>query len=381
MPISEKILFVDDDPNILASFKRTLRKRYDLDTAVGPEEGLEAVGRYRSYALVISDLRMPVMDGIQFLSKVREISPETIRMILTGNADLQAAIDAVNQGNIFRFLTKPCPPETLQLAVDAGLQQYRLIRAEKELLEKTLRGAIRILTDVLSLVNPEAYGRASRIRRYARDVGDRLGYPKVWQLETAAMLSQIGCIVLPEDSLKKIYYGKDLTPEEWQLFRMYPSVGADLIAKIPRMEEISEIISYQEKHFDGGGIPKDDRRGEAIPLGSRILKVVLDFDALESRGLPRAAAVNQMRKRDGCYDPTVLKALEEVLGDEARFQVKELPLQELQLNMIVGEDVLSLKGVLLIAKGQEITPALLERLKNFAKTVGVKEPIRVLIPL
>ncbi len=381
MSISEKILFVDDDPNILASFKRTLRKRYDLDTAVGPEEGLEAVGRYRHYALVVSDLRMPVMDGIQFLSKVRDISPETIRMILTGNADLQAAIDAVNRGNIFRFLTKPCPPETLQMAVDAGLQQYRLIRAEKELLEKTLRGAIRILTDVLSLVNPEAYGRASRIRRYVRDVGARIGYPKAWQLETAAMLSQIGCVVLPEDTLKKIYHGKDLTPEESQLFRMYPSVGADLIAKIPRMEEISEIIAYQEKHFDGSGIPKDDRSGETIPLGSRILKVVLDFDALETRGLPRAAAMNHLRKRSGHYDPAVLEALEEVLGDEARFQVKELPLQELQLNMIVGEDVVSLKGVLLIAKGQEITPALLERLKNFSRTVGVKEPIRVLIPV
>uniref|UniRef100_A0A831ZYY6 Response regulator n=1 Tax=Desulfacinum infernum TaxID=35837 RepID=A0A831ZYY6_9BACT len=377
----EKILFVDDDPNILASFKRTLRKLYDVDTAVGPEEGLGAVSRYRHYALVISDLRMPVMDGIQFLTKVRSMAPESIRMILTGNADLQAAIDAVNQGNIFRFLTKPCPPETLQLAIEAGLQQYRLIRAEKELLEKTLRGAIRILTDVLSLVNPEAFGRASRIRRYVRDIGERLGYPKAWQLETAAMLSQIGCIVLPEESLKKIYRGIDLTAEESQLFSMYPSVGADLIAKIPRMEEISEIIAYQEKHFDGTGIPKDERMGDAIPLGSRILKVVLDFDALETRGLPRAAAMNQLRKRNGWYDPKVLSALEEVLGDEARFTVKELGLNELQLNMIVGEDVMSLKGVLLIAKGQEITPALLERLRNFAKTVGVKEPIRVLIPV
>lgn len=381
MANAQKILFVDDDPNILASFKRTLRKRYDMDVAVGPEEGLKAVEGYRHYALVISDLRMPVMDGIQFLSRVRELSPDTVRMILTGNADLQAAIDAVNRGNIFRFLTKPCEPETLQSAIDSGLHQYRLVRAEKELLEKTLRGAIRILAEVLSLVNPEAYGRASRIARYVSDVGARLGYPKPWQLETAAMLSQIGCIVLPEDSLKKIYRGNELTPEEAQLFAMYPSVGASLIGKIPRMEEISEIIAYQEKHYDGSGIPKDDRSGEAIPLGSRILKVVLDFDALEARGLPRAAAMNHMRKRQGAYDPKVLKALEEVLGDEARFEVKELSLHELQLNMIIGDDVLSLKGVLLTAKGQEITPALLERLKNFAKTVGVKEPIRVLIPI
>ncbi|MEJ5349414.1 MAG: HD domain-containing phosphohydrolase [Desulfosoma sp.] len=379
--MAERILFVDDDPNILSSLKRSLRKHYDIETAVGPEEGLQAVRDNRSLALVISDLRMPVMDGIQFLTKVREISPDTVRMILTGNADLQAAMDAVNQGNIFRFLTKPCAPETLLLAIQAGLQQYRLVRAEKELLEKTLRGAIQVMADVLSLVNPEAFGRASRIRRYAVEVGRRLRLPKLWQLETAAMLSQIGCVILPVEALHKIYTGEALTAEEQQLFSMHPSVGAGLIAKVPRLQDVSEIIAYQEKHFDGSGIPKDDRFGEAIPLGARILKVVLDFDALESAGLPRAAALLQMKKRSGWYDPLVLKALEAALGDEARFQVREMTVQDLNLGMIVGQDVMSSKGVLLIKKGQEITPALLERLKNFAKTVGVQEPVRVLLPI
>jgi response regulator RpfG family c-di-GMP phosphodiesterase len=379
--MAEKILFVDDDPNILSSFKRTLRKHYAIETALGPEEGLRAVRGNTAYALIISDLRMPVMDGIQFLTKVREICPDTIRMILTGNADLQAAMDAVNQGNIFRFLTKPCPPETLVMAIQAGLQQYRLVKAEKELLEKTLRGAIQVMADVLSLVNPEAFGRASRLRRYARDIGTRLQVPKLWQLETAAMLSQIGCVILTEEALQKVFTGQPLSAEEEQLYSMYPSVGADLIAKMPRLQDVSEIIAYQEKRFDGSGVPKDERYGETIPLGARILKVVLDFDALESSGLPRAAALLQMKRRRGWYDPRVLEALEDVLGDEARFQVKEMAVQDLQLGMIVGQDVLSLKGVLLIKKGQEITPALLERLRNFAKTVGILEPIRVLLPI
>ncbi|SMC24255.1 Response regulator c-di-GMP phosphodiesterase, RpfG family, contains REC and HD-GYP domains [Desulfacinum hydrothermale DSM 13146] len=379
--MAEKILFVDDDAHILSSFKRTLRKHCAMDTALGPEEGLRAVQGRGPYALVISDLRMPVMDGIQFLTKVRTISPDTVRMILTGNADLQAAMDAVNQGNIFRFLTKPCPPETLLQAIQAGVHQHRLIRAEKELLEKTLRGAIQVMADVLSLVNPEAFGRASRVRRYARAMGRNLGVDKLWQLETAALLSQIGCVILTEETIQKIIKAQPLTAEEQQLYSMYPSVGADLISKIPRLQEVSEIIAYQEKHFDGSGIPKDDRYGDSIPLGARILKVVLDFDTLESAGLPRASAILQMKKRHGWYDPQVLRALENVLGDEARFEVREIEIPDLKLGMIVGEDVVSLKDVLLIKKGQEITPALLERLKNFAKTVGVKEPIRVLIPV
>lgn len=379
--MAEKILFVDDDANVLAGYQRQLRKSFQIDTALGGELGLQAVTQNGPYAVIVTDLRMPVMDGIQFLSKVREIAPDSVRMMLTGFADLQTAIQAVNEGNIFRFLTKPCETETLTRALADGLSQYRLIMAERELLENTLRGSIKVLTQILSLLNPEAFGRASRITRYVREIAAVLKSPEAWQLETAAMLSQIGCIMLPETALKKIYHGQLLTPEELQVFTMAPFIASDLLKNIPRLETVAEIIAYQTNRFDGSGDPQDQRQGQQIPLGGRILKVVLDFDTLKVSGFADSAAIMELKKRPGWYDPAVLAALEAVIWIEARYTVHEVSIEELVDNMILDDDVWTKTNTLLITKGQEVSPLIRKRLKNFAETVGVKEPIRVLVPL
>jgi len=140
--MAEKILCVDDDPNVLSALERTLRKQYAIHTAEGAEEGIKAIEAEGPFAVIVSDLRMPGMDGIQFLAHVKEIAPDSVRIMLTGHADLKVSIEAVNEGNIFRFLTKPCPPEKLSKALDAGIELYRLVKAEKELLESTLRGSV-----------------------------------------------------------------------------------------------------------------------------------------------------------------------------------------------------------------------------------------------
>jgi len=311
--MTEKILFVDDELNVLAAYERQLRKQFDVTTMQGGEAGLQAMMVSGPYAVVVSDFRMPNMDGIQFLSRVKEMSPDTVRMILTGYADVQTAIDAVNEGNVFRFLTKPCPPDSLAKAIMAGIEQHRLVTAERELLEQTLKGTIQILTELLGLVNPEAFGRCSRIRKRVQSIALRKRLPGVWQYETAAMLSQIGGVVVPERIIERMYKGESLSDEESQLFEMHPMVGSDLIAKIPRMEQVAQMIGYQEKRFDGRGVPIGTIHGEEIPLGARILKVVLDFDILEAEGVPPVKALEDLKGRAGWYDPGILDVLEEIL--------------------------------------------------------------------
>src|SRR5207245_10705357 len=136
-------------------------------------------------AVIISGMDMPGMSGIQFLSRVRQLAPDSVRMMLTGHTDLQVAMEAVNEGNIFRFLTKPCSPDALVKALAAGVEQYRLITAEKELLEKTLAGSIKALMEVLSLVNPMAFGRASQVQRLVQQLAAALKVDKAWQVEMA----------------------------------------------------------------------------------------------------------------------------------------------------------------------------------------------------
>jgi response regulator RpfG family c-di-GMP phosphodiesterase len=375
--MSEKILCVDDEPHVLQAYERALRKQFAIETALGGEQALDAVQQRGPYAVVVADMRMPGMNGVQLLARIKALAPDTVRMMLTGNADQQTALEAVNEGQIFRFMTKPCPPETFAKVLQAGIEQYRLITAERELLSKTLCGSVRVLTDVLSVINPAAFGRASRLRRLVRQLCDEMKIEAAWQIEIAAMLSQIGCVSVPEEILAKAYQGKELTPEEQDAFESHPKVARKLLANIPRMEQIAEIVAYQEKYFDGGGFPADSVRGQDIPLGSRLLKVAIDWDMLQSAGLGPEMAMAKLVERGSQYDPEVLAAMRRAMGVSEIPRVRQLQVSELVDGMILADDVKSMRGTTLCAKGQEITPAIRFRLKNYVINVGLARPISV----
>lgn len=377
--MTEKILFVDDEPQVLNAFRRRLRKRFSIDTALGGEQALATLDTDGPYAVVVSDMRMPGMDGVRLLSEIKRRAPKTVRIMLTGDSDLRTAVEAVNQGNIFRFLTKPCPLEVLADAIRAGLEQYRLITAERDLLEKTLRGSVKVLSDVLSLANPMAYGHASRVRLLVRKICDHLGTEQAWQCEIASMLSQIGCVTVPTDTLEKVYSGRSLEPEEVEMLAAHPSVGRDLVGNIPRLEGVAEIIGYQDKHFDGSGTPSDSVAGNQIPLGARILKIVLDYDTLKWGGLSDMEVTIQLGKRGGWYDPDVLIALEAVIGFEDAFEVRKVTLENLTASMTLAADVKTEDGTVVVGKGQEVTTSLCQRLRNFSRRRRIDEPIRVYI--
>ena len=206
--MSEKILLVDDDSNILDGFRRTLSREFLLETALGGEQALKLVADKGPYAVVVSDMRMPGMDGIQLLIRIKSISPDTIRVMLTGNADMETAINAINEGSIFRFLNKPCSKEIMAKTLTAALVQYRLITAEKQLLEQTLSSSIQVLTEVLSLVNPAAFSRAERARRYIHHIVTKMKLGNPWQYEVAAMMSQLGCVTLAPETIDAVNRGE-----------------------------------------------------------------------------------------------------------------------------------------------------------------------------
>jgi response regulator RpfG family c-di-GMP phosphodiesterase len=375
---NKKILFVDDDQNILDSFRRNLYDTFDVVTALSGEEGLKAIETQGPFAVIVSDYRMPVMDGIKFLSEALKLAPDTIRIMLTGHADLQAAIDAVNEGNLFRFLLKPCPHKDLLKTIYAGIEQYRLVTAEKELLEKTLHGSIKVLSDILSIVNPIAFSHSARARSLATKIAKRLKLDNLWEVEIAAMLSQIGCVTIPTAILKKKYSGQQLAVEQEEMYLEHPLSGRNLLKNIPRLEKVAEGIIYQEKRYDGGGVPEDGIKGEQIPVLGRILKVVLDYDLLKLNGNSDLEAFNTMKARSQWYDPVILKALEEECFDENRvLEVKEIRIEELLIGMTIAEDILSKNGVLLVPGGQEISEALKQRLLNYRRFSGIKEPIKI----
>jgi response regulator RpfG family c-di-GMP phosphodiesterase len=375
----ENILFVDDEENILEGLRRQFRKQFHVHTALGGPQGLKMVMEHGPFAVIVTDERMPGMDGIQFLAKIREVTPESVRIMLTGNNDLDTAIGAVNQGAIFRFLTKPCSLENLQLALVAAVNQYHLIRAERELLETTLTGSLKALADLLSLVNPEVFGRASRIKRYVQGLVGQLNLSDAWRMDIAAALSQIGCMMLPPSVVDKINQGQPLTPAEACMYKTVPATGASLLANIPRMEEVSEIIAYQQKHYDGSGSPVDSRRGDQIPIGARLLKVAQDFDTLRLQNYSSLQALSELQGRKGWYDSQVLGALKATFVHEPHETIVSVSLSELRPNVIAAESIMDVQGHLLVAKGQELTEWVVTRLKELKDKRAVRQPISVIL--
>jgi response regulator RpfG family c-di-GMP phosphodiesterase len=372
---------VDDEALVLEALQRQLRMHFDVSVAIEPKEAMKLVVSKGPYAVVVSDLRMPGIDGVALLSSIRKLSPETVRVLLTGYADVEAAIAAVNEGNIFRFLSKPCPAGTLIQTLEACVEQYRLVTTERVLLEQTLRGSLKTLTDILALVNPVAFGRALRARKLISELATLERVSDPWQAEIAAMLAQIGWVTLPVETTSKLYHGAALSASEQAIVDNLPTVTEQLLANIPRLEAVREILHYQDKHYDGQGAPHDRICGDAIPWGARALKAVSDFDALESQGYSVGVALGTMRARAGWYDPAVLKAMAKLQGDEPRdATVMHLPLHAVQPGMVFAEDVKTRSGLLLIARGQEVTPSLVERIKNLALNSKIDDDVLVMLP-
>ena len=356
--MAERILLVDDDSNILDGYRRTLSREFHIETAMGGPQALKLVTDNGPYAVVVSDMRMPGMDGVQLLSAIKDQAPNTVRVMLTGNADMDTAIDAINEGNIFRFLNKPCGKDMMAKTLTAALMQYRLLIAEDQLLEETLSGAIQVLTEVLSLVNPAAFSRAERARRYIHHIVTAMKLGNPWQYEVAAMMSQLGCVTLAPETIEAVYSGEKLSAGEQAQYDAHPSVAYNLLSKIPRLEPIAWMIEHQNRPF--GEI--DDRA--EMRLGAEILRLTLAYEQLIHKGRSRTDAAHLLASQNKQFSPAFFEALVTLDPNAEDGGVHKSRIEMLAPGMIIQADVRSVDGALLVAKGQEVTQPLIIKLKN-----------------
>lgn len=367
-----RVLCVDDEPNILASLQRSLRVQYEVVTASSAGTALERIEREPPFAVVVSDLRMPGTDGIAFLGCVRQRAPDTVRVLLTGDADLDGAIAAVNQGQVFRFLVKPCDQSALLGALRAAAGQHRLITAERVLLEQTVHGSITALTDLLAIVQPASFGRGTRLKRHVEALAAELDLPDRWQMEVAALLSQVGYIVVPPEIAERLRAGRPRNRAERDLGASLPRLAEQLIESIPRLEGVREILRHQQAGYAAGS---------GVPIGARLLRVANDFDVLETQGMAPGLALDALESRRDAYDPAVLAAMRRVCGLVKRLAVvEELRLADVQIGMIFAADVASPNGLLLVARGQEVTHGLRKRITNIWDGFAASVRVQMIVP-
>lgn len=373
-----RLLFVDDERLILDGIKRHLCFDYELETAMSGAEALEILRARPGFAVMVTDMRMPEMDGAELLHRARDVAPDTVRILLTGQADMQQAIRATNSGNLFRFLTKPCPADQLERTVAEAVEQHRLVCAERELLSQTLAGSVRTLSEVLSMANPVAFGRATLVQNRTLQLLDTLGEIERWPIEVAAMLAELPVITLPPDTFERYFHGRPLCDADQAMVRRLPETGVRMIELIPRLERVREILLHRPLRFDGAGSPAGAPRGSALPLGARVIKLAFDLAVLETRGTSIAAACDALEEDAAAYDPGLFCSLRDLLAQQkgAR-KIRRLQVDELEVGMVLAADVLASSGALVVGGGTGISMGLLQRMKNFARGHGLVQPLEV----
>ncbi len=375
------ILLVDDDENLLSSFERHFRQHFTVLTSNSGETGLQRIKTDDRIKLVISDMNMPGMDGVEFLKQVMEYNPRIIRIMLTGRADINVAIEAVNEGNIFRFLTKPTTPEKLEKVIRDGLEQYRLVTVEKQLLSLTLNGSLEILNEVLSLTNPVAFGRSGRIKKIIDHILKFDGFENVWQYQLAATLCLIGYISIPQPIQDKIFGNEKLLPGELDLMNKTPQIAFDLLKKIPRFEAIAQMILNQNKPYHQYSKTQGLLNHDPVEIGSQLLKIAMDVDAFITAGISSEKIKEKLiNDKEQLYNPHLAVSLLDYFTDYDHYDTIALAVHDLNVGMVLDQNVYSANGALLLVKGQEITEAVLPRIINFQQYVGIMQPIRVLVP-
>lgn len=297
------MLCVDDEPEVLAALRDLLRRDFEVDVATSGAEALALLrGQPRRYAVVVSDMRMPHMSGAEFLRRARRVAPLATRMLLTGHADVESAIGAVNDGHIFRYLTKPCDREELLRAALAAAWQHRLTTTERALLSEMARGAVDALADVLAIACPPAFERGARARELLGSLAAEIGLDDASELAAAGALAHLGAVSLPVATASRHFTGRPLSrPEQAAVARVRPLTDR-LLGRIPRLDGVRQILASCDRRFDSAA------HDGPLPLGARAVHIALDYAQLEAEGVGGADAVATMRARAGEYDPDLLEA-------------------------------------------------------------------------
>jgi response regulator RpfG family c-di-GMP phosphodiesterase len=264
----------------------------------------------------------------------------------------------------------------LKAVLNQAVEQHRLLTSEREQTELTLRGSVQALVEVLALSNPAAFGRATRVQSLVSEVAALIGYRDCWQIEMAAVLSQLGVLSIPPETALRYGGGAELSAEEEAIIARFPEVALRLLRNIPRLDEIREILQHLTTDFESDGRPGTSR-GEEIPLGALLIRPLLEYDLLLSRGCRPDEAMGRLRARGKAYDPAVLSDIGRVTGADSNQVIMELNFQNVQLGMAFIDDVRAPDGTLLVARGQEVTPALLARIDSYWSDMVLPAPVRV----
>lgn len=379
-----RVLFVDDDENLLKAARRILHKEIDLTVASSGQQALEVLDKSGPFEVLVSDQNMPSMKGVTLLSEAANRWPLTVRIMLTGNNDQETTIAAVNNGKVFRFVRKPCQPLDLLDAIKDGAKHHALLAGEKALLEQTLSGSVKVLTDVIAISKPEVFKTVSVVQKWARQVSGKLGLSSPWELKLAAMLYPLGDVALPDNILEKRASGARLTDAEQAIVEQCPRAARDLIENIPRLEGVARAIYYSRKGFDGSGFPNDDVKGKSLPPIARLLRILVDLvDQKTESEKPVSDGLKRLAMQPKLYDLEMLEIVANTLAEGSDGKpghvkvVHELEASDLAEGDVLVKALRDENGRALLTAGSELTPVIIRRIAHLHEAGKMKDRVHV----
>ena len=371
-----RVLMVDDEPSLLNALQRLLTVEYEIVTAASGQEALSIIAGNPPFPVVVTDMRMPKMNGIQFIQVARSKSPDSVFIMLTGNQDQATAIHALNDGDVFRFLTKPCQSADLKIAIEAALRQYQLVTGEKELLQKTFVGAVSVLTDVLELAQPSIFGRGQRVQEIVGTIQERLRLESQWEYKLAARLGLLGFALLPEQERTRFEMGTELGDQLHTTIRAAATIGRRVIERIPRLGNVARMIGMMGDVDGNMLLSKDRTEGERIATGATLLRVAIEWDFLVRQGLSSRGAADELCVSLPLLPIPVATILAEQDLPDSGSGVK-CDAGELVEGMVLQDDVLTCDGMILLRKGRRLTWTIIEKLRGYEASAVRLRVIRV----
>lgn len=364
-----RVLCVDDEPNVLLALERNLFGLFDVVTANGGEAGLTAISAGPPFEVIVSDMRMPGMDGASFLASARERAPDTVRILLTGHADAESAIAAINRGAIYRFLCKPCATDELVATLQQAAGQHRRTLVERELLSTTLASTIRMLTEVLSMVAPWAFQRSAMLQTCVSHVARKLQWPNAWAVQVAAALSHIGCVSVPGELIQRDLADDDLSEDERRLVDAHPEVAHRLLMAIPRLEAVAEMVRYQSRP------PPPEVSGD-VARGAHLLRASLHLLRCLARREPLARARHALSSLSPPVPADIIEALSD-LRPSVTGGTRKARIRELMPGWRTEQDVVTQRGMMVLARGSELSVTAIVALRNLHAAGAISEPMLV----
>jgi len=369
----EIVMVVDDQPLNLKLLEYMLsRQGYVVQSFVRGDAAL-AAAEERAPDVILLDINMPEMDGFEVCRRLKE-NPKLASLpviFLSAVSDPEDKVKAFRAGGV-DFITKPFHIEEVQARVETHLALQRTRRAERELLEQTLNGAIRTLADLVQLTAPVLSDRSKSIRSLVVHMATHLRVEDMWQYELGAILCLIGCISMPVEAFERAYLGESASPEEQRMFGAHPDIGSRLLVSIPRLEDVSAMIRLQQTEIAN---PKT-----VAERGASMLRVATEVDRRLVKGMPLADALSRLRLKPKSFPPEMLAALDAYSPPVAEFEIRRLPVGDLRSSMVLEDDLLTLDGKFkILQKGTTLNQTLVERVHNFAATRGVRPMILVRI--